>query len=906
MPEWKQEIRARLTSLRLEATREAEIVEELSQHLDDRYAELRAGGASKAEAFRQALAELSNSQLLVQELRRVEHQVKFEPIVPGTRRRNMIADLGQDLRYSLRLLRNRPGFSAIVILVLALGIGATSAIFSVVNAVLLRPLPYPQPDRLMMVFSAADRDGRGEKTGPTYGPDFIEWRAQCQTCAEMAAYVGTWPSNLTGGTEPDRVRVARVTESLFATLGVQPIIGRTFLPEETSRPLFSNDSQATRSTAVVLSYGLWQRRFGADAAVIGSTVRIEGDDCRVIGVMPDGFKFPDEAEVWMPATLSAKRDNAFLRVIARLQTGVPPAQAQAELATIAERLAQAFPQTNRGLSVNLLPLQTYIIGDVRTALLVFLGAVSFVLLIACANVANLLLARAASRQKEMAIRTALGASRARIVRQLLTESLLLALLGGALGLVLAFAILNLLVAVAPQEIPRLNAIAIDGWVLGFTLLISALTGVVFGLAPALQASKLDLNIALKDGGARMAGHVSRHRLRSVLVIVEVSLALVLLIGAGLLVKSFTRLRETSLGFNPDRVLTTSITLPEAAYPKTAQVKAYYEQALARLAARPEVQAVSLINALPLGNNGARIQGSLQVEGEPDERHGAHASKLAISADYFQAMGIPLLKGRAFDERDTENSTGVLVISDALARTLWPNEDALGKRLNIGFRGETWREVVGVVGDVRQNELGAPPAPALYQPYQQVADARRWQLGDMTFVVRTVAEPQRFASTLRSELQAIDKDLPLYDLAAMGQVIAQQVADPRFYTLLLSGFSTLALMLAAAGIYGLLAYSVSQRTHEIGIRLALGGQPRDVLKLVVGQGMKLVLAGLVIGLAGAYALTRVLEGFLYQVSVTDPATFALLAALLGVVALGACYVPARRATKVDPAVALRCE
>jgi putative ABC transport system permease protein len=906
MPEWKDEIMKRLAGSQLEPTREAEIVEELSQHLDDRYAELQACGATNETAHRAALAELSESEILRQELRRVERAVSQEPVVLGAGRSNIMEGLLQDLRYGQRMLRNRPGFSAMVVLVLALGIGATTAIFSIVNAVLLRPLPYQEPDRLMMVFAAVERDGRSEKTGTVLGPDFIEWREQCRTCAQMAAYIGTWPGNLTGGTEPERVRVARVTEGLFATLGVKPVLGRTFLPEEAGRSLFGNDSPPVGSTAVILSYSIWQRRFGGDPSVIDRAVRIEGDSCTVVGVMPDGFNFPNEAEVWLPAALSAKRDNAFLRVIARLQAGATEAQAQAELATIASHLEQSFPQTNRGLGVNLVPLQTYIVGDVRAALLIFLGAVSFVLLIACANVANLLLARAAGRQKEMAIRTALGASRWRIVRQLLTESVLLALLGGGLGLLLASWGLNLLIAVAPQEIPRLNAITVDRWVLGFTLLTSILTGIIFGLAPALQSSKPDLNTALKDGGRRTSGGTFRPRLRSLLVIAEVSLALVLLIGAGLLLKSFTRLRETSLGFNPDHVLTASVTLPEVIYPTITQAKAYYRQALARLATRPEAQAVGIVSALPLGKNGARIQGDLIVEGETAERDGVSASKLAIGADYFHAMGIPLLKGRLFNDRDTETAAGVLIISESLARSLWPDEDAIGKRLNIGFRGETWREVIGVVDDVRQDEVGAPLAQAIYQPYLQVADSRRWMLGDMTFVVRTAAAPQSFADSLRSELQAVDKELPLYDTAVMQQVIAQKVADPRFYTLLLGGFSTLALILAAAGIYGLISYSVSQRTHEIGIRMALGAQTVDVVKLVVAQGMKLVLTGLVIGLAGALALTRVLEGFLYQVSVTDPATFALLALLLAVVALSACYLPARRATKVDPAVALRYE
>ncbi|MBO0859294.1 MAG: ABC transporter permease [Chloracidobacterium sp.] len=811
-------------------------------------------------------------------------------------------EMFQDLRYGMRMILNRPGFSAVVVLVLALGIGATSAIFSVVNAVLLRPLPYPGPEQLMMVFSTSEREGRSERDGPFTGPDYLELRKQCRYCAQVAAYTGTGPSNLTGGAEPDRVRVAQVTGNLFVALGAQPILGRTFLPEETGRSLFVSDGGVTGPTAVILSYGLWQRRFGADPAVIGKMVKVEGDACAVIGVAPDGFKFPEEAEAWTPAPISPTRNNSYLRVVARLRPGVTQAQGQAELATIARRLEQE--QTDQKWGVNLVPLQEYVVGNVRSSLIVFLGAVSFVLLIACANVANLLLARAATRQKEMAVRAALGAGRLRIIRQLLTESLLLAIAGGALGLSLAFGILKFLLAFAPKEIPRLNAIGIDPWALGFTLLLSVLTGVIFGLTPALQASRLDLNATLKEGGTRATGGASRHRLRGLLVVAEVSMALVLLIGAGLLLKSFTRLRETKLGFNPDHALTACVTLPPADYPSAARMKAYYQQSLAHLAARPETQAVGLINSLPLGNTGLSVNGDLTVEGEPAERPGMRTCKLIVSGDYFRALGVPLLKGRTFNERDTVGSPAVVIISDSLARSLWPNEDAIGKRIDIGLGGQMWREVVGVVGDVRQRELGAPPAMALYQPYQQVSERLRGFVGEMTFVIRTAATPQSFVDGLRSELRAVDRELPLHNVATMEQVVANSVADPRFYTLLLGSFSTLALILAAAGIYSVISYSVTQRTHEIGIRLALGAQSGAILRFVVGQGMALTLTGLAFGLGGAVALTRVLSDFLYQVSVTDPTTFALLSFSLVAVALLACWIPARRATKVDPLVALR--
>ena len=882
----------RLLGLFLKRKLERELEEEIRSHLEMQIEDNLRQGMSLEDARRAARLRFGGVEQVKETYR-------------DKSRLGWIESLWQDLRYGVRMLLKNPGFTAVAVLTLALGIGANTAIFSVVNGVLLRVLPYPEPDRLMMVSPTSKQVGPRGSVNTATGPDYVEWRNQCLSCAQMAAYSGTGPSNLTGGAEPDRVRVAQVTGNLFATLGAQPILGRTFLPEETGRPLFGG-GPAPGPTAVILSYGLWQRRFGADPAVIGKTVKVEGDACAVVGAMPDGFKFPDEAEAWTPVAISPTRNNSYLRVIARLQAGVTQAQAQAELSTIARRLEQEFPQANRGRSVNLVPLQDHVVGNVRTSLLIFMGAVAFVLLIACANVANLLLARAATRQKEIAVRAALGASRLRIIRQLLIESLLLALAGGSLGLLLAFGILKLILAFAPQEIPRLNDISIDPWALGFTLLLSVLTGVVFGFAPALQASRPDLNATLKEGRTRATGGASRHRLRGLLVIAEVSMALVLLIGAGLLLKSFTRLRETKLGFNPDHVLTASVTLPEADYTTTARMKAYYHQALARIAAHPEAQAVGVVNRLPLGNTGVGIQGDLRVEGEQAERPGVTASKLAVSGDYFRALGIPLLKGRSFNERDSADSPGVVIISESLARNLWPNEDALGKRINIGFGGETWREVVGVVGNVKQRELGAPPAMALYQPYQQVSERLHWFVGEMTFVIRTVAEPRSFAASLRSELQAVDRELPLHNVATMEQVVSKSVADPRFYTLLLGSFSALALILAAAGIYSVISYSVTQRTHEIGIRLALGAQTGAILRLVVRQGMALTLAGLAIGLGGAFALTRVLSEFLHQVSVTDPATFALLSLLLAAVALLACSVPARRATKIDPLVALRRE
>lgn len=814
--------------------------------------------------------------------------------------------LMKDLRYAVRNLLRRPAFTAVVLLVLALGIGANTAIFSVVNAVLLRPLPYPEPDRLVRVYSSLQRENVRETGGTVFAPDFVEWRTQCHTCEYLGAYTLPWPSNLTGGAEPVRVRVARVSSDLFTTLGIQPLFGRTFTVDEAARAVFTTESATTpTNNAIVLGYSLWQKRFGADRSVLGKTVKIEGDNCTIVGVMPEGFGFPDKAEAWVPVALWTKRDNRFLQVVARLRAGVTQVQANAELTTIAGRLAQEFPKTNQGLRVDVVPLQQSVVGDVRPVLFIFFGAVALVLLIACANVASLLLARAAARQREMAIRAALGASRWRIVRQLLSESLLLSLLAGGLGLLLAVWIVNLLVAAVPPEIPRLTAIEIDRWTLAFTFMLSVVTGVVFGLAPALQSARPDLNSTLREGSGQMAGG-TRQRLRSLLVVFEIALSLVLLIGAGLLVKSFARLRSTPLGFDSAHVLTATVSLPEASYPTMASVKTYYQQSLSRIIARPEVVAASIVSALPLTSNGVRIQGSLTIEGESSERRGLSPRKVGIGPDYFKVLGIPVLKGRAFNDHDTADSPGVVIISESLARSAWPNQDPIGKRINIGFGGEAWREVVGVVSDIKQEEIGEPSSASLYEPFLQVPDKRRWFLGDATFVVRTAAEPQNFTPTLRNELRNIDKELPLYDVKVLHEVVAEKFTDPAFYMLLLSFFSMLALLLAAAGIYGLVSYSTTQRTHEIGIRMALGAHTSDVLRLVIRQGMTLAVVGIAIGIAGALALTRVLANFLYQVQVTDPPTFVVISLLLAFIALLACYIPARRATKVDPLVALRYE
>ncbi|HEX2454127.1 MAG TPA: ABC transporter permease [Vicinamibacterales bacterium] len=867
---------------------ERDMDDELRFHLDSRVEALVKTGLPRHDAMRQARLEFGNPEA-------------YQDRCRESRGLRLIDDLIIDLRFALRTMRRDAALSATVIMTLALGIGATSAIVSVVYGVLMRPLPFPEPERLMMVGARSAK----ESFMPVFGPDFIEWREGCHVCDSMAASAGTWLSNLTGGAEPDRVLIGRVSQDFFRTMGVQPMLGRTFLPEETGRSIFGIGHD-TPVTAVILGHGLWQRRFGSDPSVVGKSVSVEGDPCTIVGVMPAGFSFPKNAEAWIPASISPKRDNAYLSVVARLRPGLTAADAQADLAVIVHQINARQTDDERRIDLAVHPLREHIVGDIRSSLLVFLGAVGLVLLIACANVANLLLAQAASRPRELAVRAALGAGRRRIVRQLLTESVLLAVIGGSLGLLIARWLLPLFVALAPTDIPRLESIVLDRSMLGFTLLLSILTGLLFGLAPIARTGRAPLTLSLQDAGGRAAGSVDRQRLRRTLVVAEVSLAVVLLVSAGLLLKSFVLLPQTAIGFNPRGLLTASITLPDATYPTGAEARAYYTQAVERIAALPDVQASGIVNALPLNRYGARISGSFTIDGETEERRGAWARKLAVGGDYFRAAGIPLIKGRLFDQHDTESSPGVVIVSESLARRFWPNQDPIGRRLNVGFGNETWREVVGVVGDVIQDDLGERRLAALYQPYLQVMDARRWLIVDMTFVVRTTGPPERVAAALRGTLAQIDPNLPLYGISTMSDIVAHSTTDPLFYTVLLGGFSLLALALAAAGVYSLIACSVSQRTHEIGIRMALGARRASIMRLVIGEGLVLAAAGGALGLAGAAAVTRLLTRFLHQVSTTDAATFLAVPLVLGGVALVACAVPARRATRVDPIVALRHE
>ena len=803
----------------------------------------------------------------------------------------------QDLRYAIRMMMNNRAFSVVAVLVLALGIGANSVIFSVVNAVLLRSSPYPDSGRIMMVFESNIQRRTREAVA---AGNFLDWRDQNHVFENLATYREE-TFNLTGADRPERAWGVITTSGLFPVLGVKPILGRVFAPDEES---------LGSSRVAVISQSLWERRFASDPNVPGQKLTANSEPLTIVGVMPRGFDFPGQSDLWIPprqvvpetvlkptVNMSANRDSHYLSAIGRLKPGVTLQQARTDMDAVALRMEEQNPNQNMGRGVNLITLRENEVGDVQSALLVLFGAVGFVLLIACANVANLLLARAATRQKEIAIRTALGANRFRLVRQLLTESVLLSLMGGGLGLLLALWGIGPLVSLSPGA--GANAIRIDGLVLGFTLAVSLVTGVAFGLFPALQSSKSDLNESLKEGGRGGSSGARRNRVRGLLVVTEIALSLVLLIGAGLMIKSFIRLEQVNPGFDTRDVLTMRLSLPSAQYPDGRRRAAFYQQVIQRVQAIPGAQSAGAISRLPLTpGNSSR---GLTIEGRQNDGsgNGPGADYRVISPDYFRVMGTPLSKGREFSESDNAEAPPVGIINEEMARRYWPDEDPIGKRLKID-QGDPWMEIVGVVADVKHLGLDSQSRTELYVPYFKDP----WPF--MTIVVRRGPGSAGLANAMRSEVWTVDKDLPVPDIKPMEQLLADSVARRRFNMLLLGLFGAVALVLAAVGIYGVMSYSVTQRTREIGIRMALGAKRSDVLKLVVGQGMTLALIGVGIGLAAAFALTRVLTSLLFAVGATDPATFVIISVLLAGVALAACLVPARRATKVDPMTALRYE
>jgi len=810
----------------------------------------------------------------------------------------------QDIRYSVRRLLKSPAFTLIVILTLALGIGANTAIFSAVNAVLLRPLGYGEPDRLVTI-QHLHPSLAGLRT-PVSAPGFADYQRQARSIEAMAVETG-WAANLTGEGEPARLQGARVTGRYFSTLAVPAAVGRTLLPGEDS---------AGREHVVVLSNGLWQRLFGKSRAVVGRSLSLNGESYEVVGVMPRDFRDAQNrnVELWTPLVFrpdqlaDGERTHEFLNLVARLRPGVPLEQAAAELRTLAERLKRQYPdQYPSDWSLVTTPLAQRIVGNVRPALLVLLGAVGFVLLIACANVANLLLARAAARAKEIAVRTALGAGRDRLVRQLLTESVLLALTGGVVGLFLAFWGVRAIVALNPTNLPRVDEIGVDGAVMVFTLVVSLATGLLFGLAPAVHALGGDLHGMLKEGGRGAAGDRSGQGLRRTLVVAEMALALTLLTGAGLLIKSFARLQGVDPGFDPDRLLTFNLSLPPARYPSDTAQAAFFDQVLPALAAVPGVQAAGATSVMPF--SGGWSTGSFEIEGyqPPPKQPGPWGDIRIVSPGYFETLRIPLRRGRLLTDQDRPEAPRVAVIDDEFVRRYWPHDDPIGKRLTFGppagaadTSSREWVEVVGVVGHTKQEGLDAENRLQLYLPYSQRP------MPFITLAVRTAGDPERYVNPVRRAVQSVDPDQPLSAVSSMDDLISRSVGQRRLSMMLLSLFSGIALVLASVGIYGLMSYSVAQRSRELGVRIALGAARADVLRLVLRQGMTLALTGIVIGVGVAFGLSRVIESQLFGVRATDPATFGGMAVLLTLTALTANLVPAWRATRVDPAVVLRDE
>jgi putative ABC transport system permease protein len=796
-------------------------------------------------------------------------------------------EMFQDLRFAIRMLLKQPLFTFIAVFTLALGIGANTAIFSVVNAVLLRPLPYLEPERLLNIRSNQS------------ALDVDDIKAQTQTFADIGGIV-VQALDYTDSGEPVQVQTGMVTGGYFHTLGIKPVLGRSISYDE--------DRQGGERV-IVLSYGFWQKHFGGEKNILEQTISLSGNSYTVIGIMPADFKSPREnPDIWAPVQVAnpvaaQARGVHFLSTYCRLQKDVKVERAAADMAIIDEWLATHYPEENKNRRTLLIPLQDRVVGGVRSTLFILFGAVSLVLLIACANFANLMLTRAASRQQEIVIRTALGAGRGRLIRQLLTESALLACLGGIAGLFFAWGGLNLLIALKPANLPRLDSINMDWRVLLFTLGLSLLTGLLFGLIPALNASKPNLNEALKEGGRSSSAGGRRGRLRSVLVVSELALALVLLIGAGLLIKSLFLLRDVKTGFNSDNLLTMRLELPEARYKEISKQMQFRDSVIESVNSLPGVQ-TAMISELPL--SGYRLNHNFVIDGRPPLAPGSEPDieTRSISHDYFKTMGIPLQDGRDFSVQDRQGTTFVGIINESAAREFFPDENPIGARLRWA-RGskDKWITIVGVVGDVKHYGLGLPEQSAVYTLYEQQDQPwKRW----MYMVVRTQSDTSALMGAVKEKIRPIDSQLPASQVRMMSEVMAESLAEQRFNMLLLGIFAMVALLLAVVGIYGVISYSVSQRTHELGIRLALGAQTRDVLRLILVQGLKLAVTGVALGLIAAFAVTRVMETLLFGVSATDPLTFAGIAILLASVALLACFFPARRAAKTDPIIALRYE
>ncbi|HEX8719431.1 MAG TPA: ABC transporter permease [Pyrinomonadaceae bacterium] len=860
-----------------------ELAEEIQAYLELLTQAKAAEGLGPEEARRAALIELGGVEQVKERVREV-------------RMGHFIGTVWRDLRFGVRTLLKSPAFTVVAVLSLALGIGANTAIFSVVNGILLRPLPYPEPDRIVDVWHTPPQASfPGQRIFSVSPANYLDWKQQSRSFEQMAVYQYAGFS-LSDGGEPVRVTGAAVSSDLFSVLRSPVGRGRAFSAEE---------EQPGRDQVVVLGHGLWQRAFGANPDIVGRTVNLNSRGYTVVGVMPPGFEFPEEAELWVPLAWGAEeRQTRAIHdytVVARLKQGVALEQARAEMNTISSRLEQQYPEDNKGWGATVVPLHEDLVGDVRPALLVLFSAVGFVLLIACANVANLMLARGANRRKEIALRIALGATRGRIVRQLLCESVLLAVVGGLLGLLLARWGAQLLVRLSSGSLPHASEVGVDAWALGFTLLVSVAAGALAGIAPALQFSRNEISETLKQGTGRTGGGSVRQRTRRALVVVEVALSLILLVGAGLMIRSFWKLQNVDPGFDTSNALTLRVPLAPPRYAEPQQQLAFHDRVLEQIRALPGVVAAGSTTTLPLTGGGSKQPFTVEGQPAPPVAEQPLAQTRYVSPDYFRAAGIPVRRGRAFDDRDGDGAPQVVIISEAMARRFFPGQDPVGQRLTPSFHlKQGAREIVGVVGDVKSSGLDAEMAATMYLPYRQ--SPRPW----LSFVVRTASDPQGLVQPVTRAVYSVDKEQAVTGVRTMEQVLAESLSGRRFNMTLLITFAALALLLAAVGVYGVMSYTVMLRRRELGIRMALGARAGDVLRLVLGQGLALTLVGVAVGLAGAYGLTRLMASLLYGVTATDFLTFGSVSGVIVVVGLLASFLPARRATKVDPLVALRSE
>jgi predicted permease len=863
-----------------------DLSEEVRFYLDSMIERKIQQGVDPTEARRLSVIESGGVDLVRERVREVGMDHRLETVL-------------QDIRYGARMLIRNPVFSLVAIITLALGIGANTGIFSVVNAVLLRTLPYPDSDRIVAIEEYHVQGGRGQITAA----NFVDWRARNHTFENLAG-IFTKYSNLTGAGEPERIGVAVVSANFFDVLRVQPGLGRGFA---------AADEQAGHPAIAILSHALWQRRFGADPSVVGKQVILDEKIYTVTGVMPAGFQYPKLIDVWVPPLriapelnsqmdVTQNRISGYLSAIARLKTGVTLQQSAAEMDAITAGLRQQYPDSTGDRFDRVVTLQTHVVGDIRPALLTLLAAVAGVLLIACANVANLLLARLNARRKEIVLRAALGAKRGRLIRQVMTESILLSLVGGVFGLLLAWQGISLLVAVAPANLPRITEVNLDWRVLAFTFSISLVTGILFGLAPVVSLAGVDLHNGLKAAG-RVAGSAYNHKLGNLLVVAEVTLSIVLLVAAGLLFRSFLKLQSVQMGFDSGNVLTMRVNPAGSKYQTLQQENAFYNDAIGQLESVPGVQSVGLVSVLPLSNGGDTA--GYRVEGTPElpPSQWPVANFRIASPGYLRVLDVPILQGRNIDARDTTDSENVVVVNEAFAKYNFRNESPIGKRITFGGEQQgkpIWFQIVGEIANIRTLDLQTEPEPDVFLSYGQDS------YNGLSFVIKTSIEPTSLTSAIVNAIHNADPMLPVSDIKPMDKIVHESISQPRFNTLLLAVFASVALLLAAAGIYGVMSYMVTQRTNEIGIRVALGGQMRDILKLVIGHGMILTIVGVVLGIAIALGVSRVMSGLLFGVTPTDPLTYTFIALLLSVVALLACYIPARRAARVDPMVALRYE